>query len=335
MVLLEPPHDVAPPAPAPGEGRTVPAPPLSGGVRPAVPPVVPNPRGDVPPAPGRPIERPWVAAPKPRRKHRFLRRFVVVLLLLQLVLAGLIVALRWWTPPRTAFMVESGGPVTYQYVSLDHVSRFLLAAVIAHEDEQLGSRAGAFSPGEFAKRAEAYLSGAKDPSGSTVPQQLAKNVFLWPYQDPLRKGVEAVLSSELSLALSDQRMLELYVNYAQFGPGLYGICAATWFYFGEPPWDMTQYQAAQLMGVLPDPGRVRRAPGGGLDTGPTADPSAVDLINGAANNHVPRELAGMGGWEKAVATVGIHDTAADHAADRGADSCSTMPPSVDDLVATP
>ena len=335
MVLLEPPRDVARPAPAPGTERTIPAPPISRGVRPGELPVIPRPRADVPPGPGRPVERPRATVPKPRRRHRFLRRLLVAVLLLQLVLAGVIVSLRWWTPPRTAFMVQSGGPVTYQYVSLDHVSRFLLAAVIAHEDEQLGTRSGAFTTGEFARRAEAYLSGTQDPSGSTVPQQLAKNVFLWPHQDPLRKGIEAALSSEMSLALSDQRMLELYVNYAQFGPGLYGICTATWFYFDEPPWDMTQYQAAQLMGVLPDPDRVRRAPGGGLDIGPTADPAAVELINGAANNHVPRELAGMGGWERAVATVGIHDTAADHAADRGADSCSTMPPAVAGLLRQP
>jgi monofunctional glycosyltransferase len=335
MVLLEPPHDQTTPVPPAGGERTIPVSPLSGGVRAADPTILPGPRADVPPAPVRPVDRPRATVPTPRRSHRLLRRLFVALLLLQLVLAGLIVSLRWWNPPRTAFMVESGGPVIYQHVSLDHVSRFLLAAVIAHEDQQLGTRTGAFPPGEFAKRAEAYLSGATDPSGSTIPQQLTKNVFLWPHQDPLRKGVEAVLSSEMALALSDQRMLELYVNYAQFGPGLYGICAASWFYFGEPPWDMTQYQAAQLMGVLPDPDRVRRAAGGGLDIGPTADPAAAELINGAANNHVPRELAGMGGWERAVATVGIHDTAADHAADRGADSCSSMPPAVAELIVHP
>jgi monofunctional biosynthetic peptidoglycan transglycosylase len=92
---------------------------------------------------------------------------------------------------------------------------------------------------------------------------------------------------------------------------------------------MSQYQADQLMGVLPDPDRVRRAADGGLDLGPQADPQAADLINGAANVHVPRELAGMGGWQAAVATIGIHDTAATHAAGQSSsDGCSTMPQSV-------
>jgi monofunctional biosynthetic peptidoglycan transglycosylase len=256
-------------------------------------------------------------------------RAVTALVVLELAIAAFIGSLRWWAPPRTAFMLESSGPVAYQYVSLDHVSRYLLAAVIAHEDEQLGTRIGAFSWSELGSRAWAWVSGQPDPSGSTVPQQLAKNVFLWPHQDPVRKGIEAQLATEMALLLPKQRTVELYVNYAQFGPDLYGICAASWYYFGEPPWDMSPHQAAQLMGVLPDPDRVRRAPGGGLDLGLTADPEAVNLINGAANVHVPEELAGMGGWQAAVATIGIYDTAAAHAAGRSsADACSSMPSAV-------
>jgi monofunctional biosynthetic peptidoglycan transglycosylase len=255
-------------------------------------------------------------------------RVVGVLLVLQLVVAGFIGTLRWWAPERTAFMLEATGPVAYHYVSLDHVSRYLVAAVIAHEDEQIGTRSGAFTWSEVGARAWALVTGAPDPSGSTIPQQLAKNVFLWPHQDPVRKGIEAVLATEMSYELSDQRVVELYVNYAQFGPHVYGICAASWYYFGEPPGEMTPYQAAQLMGVLPDPDRVSRAPGGGIDLGPTADPRAVDLVNGAANVHVPRELAGMGGWRAAVATIGISDTAAAHAGSTSPDACSTMPAAV-------
>jgi monofunctional biosynthetic peptidoglycan transglycosylase len=178
-----------------------------------------------------------------------------------LVLAVFLGALTWWTPGTTAFMLEDGAPVTYQYVSLDHVSRYLIAAVIAHEDEQLGTRSGAFTFADFMARVSAYAQGKPDPSGSTIPQQLAKNVFLWPHQDPLRKAAEAILSTEMNAALSHQRTLELYVNYAQFGPHLYGVCAASWYYFGTAPWEMTQYQADQLMGVLPDPRPRVQGPG--------------------------------------------------------------------------
>jgi monofunctional biosynthetic peptidoglycan transglycosylase len=274
------------------------------------------------------------AGRRPRRRwRRVLIRLLLIGVAFQLVLAVLIGSMRWWTPPRTAFMLQGGSPVTYQYVSLDHVSRYLVGAVIAHEDEQLGPRSGAFTLSELGSRAWAYVTGKPDPSGSTIPQQLAKNVFLWPHQDPVRKTFEAVLATEMAYALPDQRLVELYVNYAQFGPHLYGICAASWYYFGTPPASMTSYQAAQLMGVLPDPDRVHRAAAGGIDLGPTADPLAVNLVNGAANVHVPRELAGMGGWRAAVATIGIHDTAAAHASDSGADSCSTMPGSVAERIA--
>jgi monofunctional biosynthetic peptidoglycan transglycosylase len=145
---------------------------------------------------------------------------MVGLLVVQLLAVAFIGSLRWWAPPRTAFMLESGQPVAYQYVSLDHVSRYLVAAVIAHEDEQLGTRSGAFTLSQLSSRVGAYLSGRPDPSGSTLPQQLAKNIFLWPSQDPVRKAIEAALASEMSWTLPPQRLMELYVNYAQFGPGL-------------------------------------------------------------------------------------------------------------------
>jgi len=313
-----------------GPPPDTPSPPGRPGVPPPRPPLGPPP-GWPPPPPG---DVPVPNTRRHRRLRRFVRRLALTLLILQLVLAVFLGILRLWTPGTTAFMLQDGTSVTYQYVSLDHVSRYLLAAVIAHEDERLGTRAGAFTLGDFTGRITAYLHGKPDPSGSTIPQQLAKNVFLWPHQDPVRKGLEAVLSSEMSLTLSHQRELELYVNYAQFGPHLYGICAASWYYFGAPPYDVTQYQADQLMGVLPDPDLVTRAPGGGIDVGPGANPLAVNLINGAANVHVPRELAGMGGWRAAIATVGLHDTAADHASGRhDPDACSSPPPAVTDRLA--
>ncbi len=267
--------------------------------------------------------------PQPTRRQRAMRcaKWSMVAVLVVVLLFELsIVSLRWWAFPRTAFMLEDNGPVVYQYVSIDHVSRLMIAATIAHEDQQLGTRHGPFAISDFSDRIGAHLRGEPDPSGSTIPQQLAKNIYLWPHQDALRKGLEALLSVGVSATLSDRRIVELYVNYAQFGPNLYGVCAASWYYFDEPPWNLAQIQADQLMGVLPLPDLVERASGGGLDIGPDADPRAVDLINGEANVHVPAEIAGMGGWQQAVATIGIHDTAADHAAQRSdPDACSTMP----------
>jgi monofunctional biosynthetic peptidoglycan transglycosylase len=241
----------------------------------------------------------------------------------------------WLTPPRTSYMLQEGGPVAYQFVSIDHVSRYALAAAIAQEDQQLGTREGAFDLGDFKVRAQAYLGGAKDPGGSTIPQQLAKNIYLWPDQNALRKALEAGLAAELSLTLSPKRILELYLNYAQFGPNLYGICAATWYYFGHAPFEMTTQEAAQLMGVLPMPERARRLKDGGISMSGKFDSPARQYFSGAAGR-VPRLLEGLGGWQAAVATVGITDLAADHRATRNKpDACSTMPESVKLMLTQP
>jgi monofunctional biosynthetic peptidoglycan transglycosylase len=264
-----------------------------------------------------------------------MKRFIgfVFKLILTVVILALIAPFIyiWWTPPRTTYMLQGGEPVAYQFVSIDHMSRFVLAAAIAHEDQELGSRPGAFDFDDFQARAKAHIAGEPDPSGSTIPQQLVKNIFLWPDQSALRKGLEAGLATEFSFVLTDKRILELYLNYAQFGPHVYGICAATWYYYNTPPSKMTEYQAAQLMGVLPLPNRVRRMQGGGIFLDKETDGLVWDYVNGSANVWVPRQIEGMGGWEKAVATVGITDLASDHVTtEHQDDGCSTMPQSVRD-----
>ncbi|MGO4470352.1 transglycosylase domain-containing protein [Arthrobacter sp. M-10] len=273
---------------------------------------------------------------KPTRSRHPIRRFFFwwfkLVLFLVVITELAAVAFTWITPPRTAFMLESGEPTTYQFVSIDHISRFVLASAIAHEDEQLGTRRGAFDIKDFNARVDAYLNGKPDPSGSTIPQQLVKNIFLWPDQSALRKALEAGLSTEFAYTLTPKRVLELYLNYAQFGPKLYGICAATWYYFGEPPWHVSEYQAAQLMGTLPLPSLVQRAKGGGFLLDNTAQSGwAIDYIKGASNVWVPMQIKNMGGWQAVVATIGVTDKASDHAATQDQpDACSTMPQSVAD-----
>lgn len=271
--------------------------------------------------------------PGPWRWRR--RLLVVVAAPLVLVQAIAFLFQMGLTPPRTAYMLEAGEPNIYQFVSINHISRHVLAATIAHEDEQLGTRKGAFDLADFQARALAYLHGQPDPSGSTIPQQLVKNIFLWDDQSAARKGIEAIVASQFSSTLSAPRTLELYLNYAQFGPHLYGICAASWYYFGTPPWAMTDYQSAQLMGVLPLPGLVKRDPNGGIYLGAGVDRAVWNLVNGAANVWVPRQIANLGGWQNTVATVGITDTADSYADQRkDTDACSTMPRSVQERISS-
>ncbi|MDM7489939.1 transglycosylase domain-containing protein [Rhodococcus sp. CSLK01-03] len=288
------------------------------GFRRPEPPWPPVARPGQPPLPAQPPRNPWPA------RAKWAGAAVAALVLIALTATA---SLRVWTPASSRFMRIDDGPVTYQYVSLDHVSRYVVASVIAHEDDQMGLRAQAFHWGDYADRAVAHLTGEPQQTYSTIPQQLAKNMFFTPDQSAIRKAVETVPSILLSTTLPDARIMELYLNYAQFGPDLYGVCAASWYYFDTAPWEMYQYHAMQLAGMLPNPEDVVRLPGGGVATPPDAPyPSAAFHINGAANVDLPARFAGWGGWENIVASVGIEDSAADHADDRpSADSCSTMP----------
>ncbi|MBB3086632.1 transglycosylase domain-containing protein [Geodermatophilus sabuli] len=271
---------------------------------------------------------PTPAAGRPRR--RLLRRISRVLAVIVVVQALVILSLRWIDPPTTAFMAANPGDVVQQSVPIEHVSRNFLAAVIAHEDAALPHRSGAFAWGALMARAEAHLAGDEDPSGSTIPQQVAKNLFLNQEMSAWRKVVEAGLSAELALALDDRRMLELYVNYAQFGPTIYGVCAASWYYFDSPPQDLPVPQAVQLVGLLPSPGHVQRAPGGGLDFDVEDGLgwlSRSHVVN--AQNRVPRHIERLG--FQPVEDIGVTGLAADQPASD--DDCSTRPQEVADLIA--
>lgn len=268
--------------------------------------------------------------PRARRRRLPVRRIAKVLAVGVVLQALVMVSLRWVDPPTTAFMAANPNGSVQQSVPVEHVSRNFLAAVLAHEDAELPYRAGAFTWAEMRDRAQAHLSGQEDPSGSTIPQQVAKNLFLNQEMSAWRKAVEAGLSAELALALDDRRMLELYVNYAQFGPSLYGVCAASWYYFDRPPQDLPVEQAVQIVGLLPSPGHVQRAPGGGLDFD-VADGqgwlSRSHVIN--AQNRVPRHLERLG--FQPVEDAGITGLASEQPP--SGDDCSTRPQAVADLIA--
>ncbi|MCV2488211.1 transglycosylase domain-containing protein [Geodermatophilus sp. YIM 151500] len=268
--------------------------------------------------------------PRRRRRRGLLRRVAKLLVLVLVVQALVVLSLRWITPPTTAFMWANPAGAVYEFVAVEHVSRNFLAAVIAHEDQQMPYREGAFEWEQLRDRATAHLAGQEDPHGSTIPQQLAKNLFLNSEMSAWRKAVEAGLSVEVAAMLDDRRVLELYVNYAQLGPNLYGICAASWYYFDTPPSTLLPEQAVQLVGLLPSPGHVQRAPGGGLDF--EVDDglgwlSRSHVIN--AQNRVPRHLAERG--FQPVEDAGIPGLAADQPPSD--DDCSARPDEVAELVA--
>ena len=193
----------------------------------------------------------------------------------------------WWSthwPAETAFMamrarelraVGDPTPLRYRPVPADSMTPWLARAAVAAEDdafhqhhgidyrslrEALGYRRAGFSWSSAKDRAElgralgrAWSRRERLRGASTITQQLAKNLYLSPSRNPLRKLKEAVIAYRLEWALSKDRILELYLDLAEFGPNLWGVSAASERYFGTPPSRLSLEQAALLIATLPHP----------------------------------------------------------------------------------
>jgi monofunctional biosynthetic peptidoglycan transglycosylase len=159
----------------------------------------------------------------------------------------------------------TGARVQRNYVPLDRVSPALALSVIIAEDGRFCTHNGV----DFAQIRDA-LADADDlddmRGGSTITQQVAKNLFLWPGRSFVRKALEFPLALWIDLVLSKRRILELYLNIAEWGPnGEFGIEAGSRRAFGKPAHDLSRYQAALMAAVLPNPhDRDARRPGPGL-----------------------------------------------------------------------
>lgn len=171
---------------------------------------------------------------------------VVLLLLL------LLVTLRFVPPPTSAFMLQSPYPVRYQWVNIDTLPAHLPLALVASEDQRFVQHYGV----DFAaisKALEQYDDGGGLRGASTISQQTAKNLLLWPGRSLVRKGLEAGLALSLELVWGKKRILEVYLNIAEFGKGIYGVEAASQHYFGKAARHLTVNQAARLAVMLPSP----------------------------------------------------------------------------------
>ncbi|HEX2075820.1 MAG TPA: biosynthetic peptidoglycan transglycosylase [Geodermatophilus sp.] len=254
---------------------------------------------------------------------------VAPLLLAEVALVTVVGSLTWRTPAESSFMKESPGYTHGGFVDVEHISRNLIVVAVSQEDDALPYRTGAFDVSDFVDRAEAYLAGEEDASGSTIPQQLAKNLYLDSSQTARRKGAEAIISMHMSFLLSDARIVELYLNYAQFGPDLFGICAASWYWFGQPPSYLELDQAAMLVGLLPAPSHVRRGPDGGMDFSAAlaAGKDASYNTFNRATALAPEWFTRNGGYQLSE-DLGIAGFAADQPPSDT--DCSEMPASVRD-----
>ncbi|MFC5372191.1 monofunctional biosynthetic peptidoglycan transglycosylase [Brevundimonas faecalis] len=204
-----------------------------------------------------------------RAKGRRRRPFLTLLLILALIPIGGVVLHRFAPPLFTILMVKqavAGHGMDYRWRSLDRISPRLVEAVIAAEDARFCRHHGfdveAIQKAlEANERAEQRGSG-KVRGGSTISQQTAKNVFLWPGRDWVRKGLETGYTGLIELAWGKRRIMEMYLNVAEWAPGVYGAEAASRHWFGKSADELTAREAARLAAILPSPRRYKAADSG-------------------------------------------------------------------------
>ena len=177
-----------------------------------------------------------------------------------------LIALRWINPPFTAVQTErrlqswthrTPYHKRYMFVALDRISSNLQHAVIAAEDSRFYQHHG-FDWVEVRNAIEEQQEDGRLRGASTITQQLVKNLFLSTSRSFIRKGIEFTLVPAAELVLNKRRILELYLNIVEWGPGIYGAEAATQYHFKTPAVRVDRDQAARLAAILPSP--LRRKP---------------------------------------------------------------------------
>ena len=199
---------------------------------------------------------------------RRIARWILIGLIAGFLITALpVVAMRWIDPFYSAFMLDAAldaraaGKTKYQtdyrWVDLERISPHAAVAVIAAEDQFFPFHTGF----DFKSIREAIRHNEKQATrkrprirgASTISQQVSKNLFLWSGRGYVRKGLEAYFTLLIELTWPKERILEVYLNIAQFGDGIYGVEAASQRFFRMPAARLGRYEAATLAAVLPNP----------------------------------------------------------------------------------
>lgn len=181
----------------------------------------------------------------------FVKLLAQAVLLSVLFLFIVLLVFRWVPIPTSTFMYSSQQSVAYEWASWDEISPQLAVAAMAAEDQRFPTHWGIDTVELKLALAD---RGKKSPRGaSTITQQVAKNLFLWNGRSYVRKIIEAVLAVAIELTWSKQRILEVYLNIAQFGDGIFGAKKASETFYNKPPKDLSREESAMLASVLPKP----------------------------------------------------------------------------------
>lgn len=193
---------------------------------------------------------------KGRRPRPLARAFFLGVVLAVVLPILMVLPWRWIEPPESAFMMRAraeGVEVHQQWVSWDSISPNLPIAVVAAEDQKFPEHRG-FDTESI--RSALEEEGSKGRGASTISQQVVKNLYLWSGRSWTRKGLEAYLTLFVELLWPKQRILEVYLNVAEFGPGIFGAEAAAQKFYGKPASRLSAREAALMATVLPSPKRM-------------------------------------------------------------------------------
>lgn len=199
-----------------------------------------------------------------KRLKSFLFKMVLILLIAPVVLVGVV---KYVDPPIWGWKLSrivvppknSPDSSQHEWVSLSRISKNMQLAVIATEDQKFPHHYGVDFESLFDVISEADDNGPSR-GASTITQQAAKNVFLFPSRSYVRKAYELYFALLMELMWSKERILEVYLNVVEFGPGIYGAEAAAQNYFGVSAKELSKWQAARLAVVLPNPYRIKVYP---------------------------------------------------------------------------
>ncbi|WP_293481082.1 monofunctional biosynthetic peptidoglycan transglycosylase [Phenylobacterium sp.] len=186
----------------------------------------------------------------------FVKAVVVAGLMIFVIGPIAVVAIyRFVPPPITFLMVQrvfEGHGLERKWVPLERISPSLVRAVIAAEDARFCEHKG-FDLEAIEKAMAANAAGKKLRGGSTISQQTAKNIFLWPGRDWVRKGLEAWFTVLIEIGWGKERIMEVYLNSIEWGPGVYGAEMAARKNFNVPASKLTVQQSARLAAIVPKP----------------------------------------------------------------------------------
>ncbi len=197
------------------------------------------------------------SAGQPGALRRSLRIFLYAAAGFVVLSVALVLPLRWNAPNMTMFMfVDDSDEFRYEWVDWDEIGTNLALAVVAAEDQRFADHFGldvmAIQKAIDEQDERGSLRGA-----STITQQTVKNLYLWSGRSFVRKSLEAWFALVAEACLPKRRILEIYLNIAELGPGIYGVGAASRHYFGKEPAKLTGSEAALIAAILPSPRRYR------------------------------------------------------------------------------